>query len=282
MIYEAGTKRLLPVRKVLTGAVNDVWVCRDDADPGKPYYTLLTVRDHNTARLCLEIMDEGEQAGRRLEAETFTAHGAFCICLPSAAERSLEHFYMGSAYTLEECAAICANVVTECIASTMPWQFLYLVLEQKQLQLSRDGSISFGCQWDLSHLSKSRGERDCAVACALLILGLMDENPPSLRAVSRRLLQKKIPREGYDSFPELYKDVRLTSEIAKKESWKTRLLAFWREKKGKVFHLLAVLSIFLGIAALLMFLSQMVFGDIPFLRLFVNSFREIGTESLVK
>lgn len=282
MIYEAGTRQLATVRKVLTGTVNDIWICRDVADPERTYYTLLVIKNHETARMCLQIMDSAHRTGRRLNVSTFTSQGYFCMCLPYGMERPLEKFYMGRAYTLEECADICGRLTAECIASGLPWQFLYLTLEQKQIHLAQDRTVSFSYQWDLQDLESSRGERDCAVSCALILLRMMDENPPSFRSVSRRLLQKKIPREGYSSFTSLYKDIRLTSEMAKKESWKTRILALWREKKGKVFRVLAVVSILLGFIALLMFLSQMILGDIPFLRLFVNSFKEIGTESLVK
>jgi hypothetical protein len=100
--------------------------------------------------------------------------------------------------------------------------------------------------------------------------------------VSYTLLKKKTGRGGYFKFIDLYKDIQAaTVTIEKKKLW-VRIKQFFSRNRERIFRTIVVISLIAALIALVMLLSQMFFGDIPLYRLFVNTFKKIGTESLVK
>ena len=74
----------------------------------------------------------------------------------------------------------------------------------------------------------------------------------------------------------------MTALPERKESLKGRLKGFWLRNRDRIFRLLLVLSAVAVVVALIMLISQIIFGDIPLLRLFERAFEQIGTESLIQ
>ena len=68
----------------------------------------------------------------------------------------------------------------------------------------------------------------------------------------------------------------------KKDGILTKIRRFFRHNQDRIFRLVLILAVLMGILALTMVVSQIIFGDVPFLRLFVNTFKQIGTESLLQ
>lgn len=282
MIYSIGSKRLHCIRKVQENTVNDVWVAQDVSREGnKEYYTLLVVKKHETAKTLMEIWEKGRKSGRKSGAQIAAHEDEFCIIYPYGKERLLNKFYNGSACSGKECEHICMDLIAECISGGEAWPVLYLMLSQKQVHLEKDNSVSFGYFLDLSELSIEMDERACAMKCADMILGIMRQNKDMEKTVGMKLVQKKLLKEGYSTFTELFRDVHMDAGSWEKVKFKEQVKDFLQEKKSRILKILLALSIVLGIIALLMILSQMVFGDIPFLRIFTNSFKTIGSESLL-
>ena len=50
--------------------------------------------------------------------------------------------------------------------------------------------------------------------------------------------------------------------------------------RDTLFRILFIICIFLALIVGVTFLAQLIFGDAPWLRLFMNSFKVIGTENL--
>ena len=65
-----------------------------------------------------------------------------------------------------------------------------------------------------------------------------------------------------------------------KPSLKSTFRVFWQNNRDRLFRLLMVLCILLAIAAVVILVSQLIFGDVPLLRLFRHTFDVIGTENL--
>lgn len=131
------------------------------------------------------------------------------------------------------------------------------------------------------------GEKECATLCAQKIFPMLGEssmgkNGKPSRATSYHLLEKRSWKSGYHRFTDLYKDLKMASVPLKKEGILLRIKKFFRHNRDRLFRLLLILCVVLGLLALMMILSQMIFSDVPFLRLFVNTFKQIGTESLLQ
>lgn len=282
MIYSIGGKRLNCIRKVLENEVNDVWIAEDiSAEGNKQYYTLLVIKKHETAKTLMEIWEAGRNAGRKSGAQMAAWKEEFCVVYPYRKERLLEKFYNGAACSGKECGQICMNLIAECISGEEPWPLLYLLLKQRQINLAKDYSVSFSYLLDLSGLSAETDERACVMKCADIVLEIMRQNKDMEKTIGKKLVQKKLLKEGYAGFTELFRDIHMDAGAWEKVKPLQRVKAFLREKKSRILRILLVLSVLLGIIALLMILSQIVFGDIPFLRIFTNSFRTIGSESLL-
>ena len=97
---------------------------------------------------------------------------------------------------------------------------------------------------------------------------------------SCELIEKKCRSRSYSSLAELYRDIQLTALPEKKPTFGQRIKGFWVRNRDRIFHILLVLCTIAVIIAVIMLISQLIFGDVPLLRLFRHCFYQIGTESL--
>ena len=211
----------------------------------------------------------------------FTWKNSYLMVFDYVKERSLKQFFSSEISTLQECEILAQNLVVECLAGGIPDPILYLQLKQDQIHISKDKSIYLGYNIDLKEFSEARTEKDCATICAQKIFGYI-ETMSAQKATSYKLLEKKVWKSGYQRFTDLYKDLKMAAQPLKREGFLLRIKKAIRNNQDRLFRVLIVVCILLGIFALAMFLSQMIFSDVPFLRIFFNPFKIIGTESLLQ
>ena len=80
----------------------------------------------------------------------------------------------------------------------------------------------------------------------------------------------------------MYQDIHISAAGAPRRGLLGRIRAWGLRNQEGIFRVLLWIAVFLMILVVLMALSNVVFGDIPFMRLFFNSFRRIGTESMLQ
>lgn len=286
MVYYAQNMELEVVSSVFQGPANDVAVCRDRLSASGTLYLLLVIHDRACARDMMSVLEENQRTGEEVCLLRFAQNEALLLLFPYREERKLSLFAPGQMTTPVVRERIAINLVMECLSVPLPWPLLYLVLEQDHVQLSKDGSVYFTLPLDLSELKPTRTERDCVYSCARLLLELL-EAPTSERRRRRskplkslNLLRKKTLKHVYTCFPELYQDIRVTSLPPARMSLRDRVRLFWKSHQDRLFRILLVLCGLLALAAATALLSQMIFGDIPLLRLFRHTFDVIGTENL--
>ena len=279
MIYQSDHLTLRSVMDVFRGEVNDVMICEEISGNRGSYYTLLTIKNHETVKKLLRIMKRSERSTDCC-IDVFTDNNCYCMIFPYIKERKLADFYMAGATPLVLCEEICLNLLLQCMSSTLPYPLLELVLRQGQIHLLKDNSIALGYCIDLSELNEDSGQKECAMQCAIRIRELLQEKTTK-KNVSYQLLLKKIPKRSYSDFRELYKDIRLSGTNVGKQGVRSRIKNFWHHNQSGVFRFLLVVSMVMMVLVLLMLLSDVIWGDIPFLKVFFNTFKQIGTESLV-
>ena len=96
------------------------------------------------------------------------------------------------------------------------------------------------------------------------------------------MLQKKIRRESYSRFIELYRDLDIAGVSKDKKGLFVSLHAWFIRNRDRLFRVLLVVSMILLIFTLVTLLTNALFGDVPWLRLFTRSFERIGLETLTK
>ena len=273
--------QLRTIQTVKKSDANETRICENISDSARGRFTVLVVNDHKIMHRFIEIYDNAVYLQERPEITMYTEDGKFFIVYPYTSERPLMDFYMGETMSLRECEEICVNLILACMTSNLPWPVLYLMLKQRELHLSKDHSVHLSYRLDLSDLSEEIGEAECVVECAKLLLELLRRNPVR-RANSYILLQKRIEKQSYEYFRDLYKDLAISMEPVRRGGLITRLKLWFGRNKDTIFHILLWISIILAVFVILTFLTNLLFGDVPWLRLFIRSFEKIGRESLLQ
>lgn len=290
MILETGTMRLFSIREVLRGAVNDVLVCVREDGAGETYYTVWLIREAGVARRILEAFWRRQREMEEwtpLYVECFFHGPRMCFSFPYFQERPLRRFYRREGYRGEERKRIWLGLAGECMATGLPDSLLYLALVQDQIHLERSGRIRIGYMLDLAGYDAGRGEQDCTKACAEQILWMLEEER-GRGQIGRMLIERKLDRRGYGHMRELYQDVRLagcgegSGKFKNLKRLGKRLRHIDRKHPRRILRIFMICCLLLGGLAFCMVLSQIIWGEIPFLRLFHNPFETIGTESLLQ
>lgn len=287
MVYQVGKMILQETQEVFRGKVNDVIICQDLATDGKMYYTVLVVHDRLLAKKLMDLFHNRTGQIKNKFIADFTWKDSYLMVFDYVRERPLKQFFTSEITTLTECEQLCMNLTVECIASGVPYPILYLQLLQDQIHISKDKNVYLGYCVDLEQFSEDITERECATLCAQKIFPMLgqistDKDGKIKKATSYKLLESRSWKSGYHRLTDLYKDLKMASAPLKKDSILTRIKRFFRHHQDLIFRLLLILCVVLGILALIMIVSQILFGDVPFLRLFVNTFKTIGTESLLQ
>lgn len=287
MVYQVGKMILQETQEVFRGKVNDVIVCQDMASGGKSYYTVLVVHDRERAKKLMDLFHGRTGQNKSRFVADFTWKDSYLMVFDYVRERPLKEFFTSEITTLAECEALCLNLTVECIACGVPYPILFLQLLQDQIHISKDKNVYLGYCIDLEQFSEDITERDCATLCAQKIFPMLGQISTGKKgkiskATSYKLLENRSWKSGYHRFTDLYKDLKMAAVPLKKDGIITRIKRFFRHQQDLIFRLLLVLCVVLGLLALIMIVSQIIFGDVPFLRLFVNTFKVIGTESLLQ
>lgn len=281
MIYQSQKMRLKCIRVIERTKVNDIMICQDLSSTEEALYTVLVVYDHEIVKKFLTVYEQSAYSKEASCIESFSAQGAFVIVYPYFKERALRDFYMGDSYQLSECEEICINTILACIASEIPYPILYLILEQRQLHLAKNHNVYLGLSIRLEELDPNKTEQDCAVQCAKILRELL-EPKSAQKAISYQLLDKKIAKKSYRRFTELYKDIRIAAAPKKRRGLLASVRAWFVRNRDQIFRVMFWVCILLVLVVIATFVTQAIFGDIPWLRLFINGFKYIGTESLLQ
>lgn len=276
MTYRSDKRIYVPLMKVLNGGANDIVICRDVFSGSENDYTLLVIHDHEIVKRLLCVMERSSHGYECCE-EIFQQGDVVCAVFPHVKERYLKRFYMPAQITLETCGEICENLILGCMLSQLPYPLLYLALEQEQLHLRQDHRIEPGYAIELDELNEEIGEKECAALCASVLRELL-EPVKGRESMAYRFFMKKW---DYDDFGALYRDMRLVKRVMRRRGKCVELWLFLKSRRDGMFQLLRTVCMAMILLALFCLLSRAVWGEIPFLRIFMNHFKTIGTQSLI-
>ena len=287
MVYHVGNMILHQTQEIFRGKVNDVIVCQNMADSAMLYYTVWVVHDRQIAKKLMQTFHADRKQKTSDFVADFTWKDSYLMVFEYVRERPLQQFFDSEIADLSECEELAMNLTVECMSAGLPYSILYLQLLQDQIHITIDKNIYLGYAIDLESFSPHTTERECATLCAQKIFPLLGKasmgkkGRPS-RAPSYKLLESRSWKSGYHRFTDLYKDLKMAALPLKKDSIRVRIQKFFRYYQDQIFRLLLVCSVLAAILALILLVSQTLFGDVPFLRLFINTFKQIGTESLLQ
>jgi hypothetical protein len=167
------------------------------------------------------------------------------------------------------------------MTAQVPYPLLYLVLKQKKLNLSEDYGISVDYCIDMSAFDENTGEEECLRECLSFILILADEKGTDNYA-TYQVLSKRYMRGSYTTFLELYRDIENSDLMLEKDNIFRKLKRGWFQYGQRLWLIIKLVLFVIGIVAIILFICEFLFGDVPFMRIFVNSFKVIGDRNLAK
>ncbi len=281
MTFESQKASYTVVSTLFSGEKNCCYVARLTDDMDGRSFTIIAVRDHDAIRALMEAESKIVSIKNSQMIDTFSYGNDYVLVFPYRQERPLKTFFVGEALSLSEVEEIGTNLLLACISASLPYPVLYLLLEQGQINLSKDGGIFFSYNIDLKEMDLRKTERDCTVKCAQILRAMLATKEDE-KNISYELISRKSDNNSYTSFTELYRDLRIAAMPVEKKGIIVRIKSFFARNADLLFGILFWVCLILGIIALIILLSNVVWGDVPILRLFVNTFKNIGTESLVQ
>ena len=281
MTFESQKSSYTVVSTLFSGEANSCYVARLSDDMGGRSFTVIAVRDHDAIRMLMEAESKIINIANSQLVDAFSYGNDYVLVFPYRQGRPLGSFFVGEALTLSEIEEIGTNLLLACMTASLPYPVLYLLLDQGQINLSKDGGIYFSYIIDLSIMDLKRTERDCTVKCAQILRALL-ATKENEKNISYELISRKSDNNSYSSFTELYRDLRIAAMPVEKMSLWVRIKSFFSRNADTLFGILFWVCVILGIVALIILLSHVVWGNVPIIRLFVNTFKMIGTESLLQ
>lgn len=155
-----------------------------------------------------------------------------------------------------------------CMVWEYPWPLLKLILQNREINICPDQTLYFTYILNLDEFDPEADETACVQECAELLREIWKPDMKE-EAMALELIEKRAGRGSLHTFIELYQELKYRKKPRKK--WKPG-----EKQKDRCFLCLCGLACIL----LTMFLSKWILGDIPLLRIFTETFREIGTEIL--
>ncbi|MBR6172926.1 MAG: hypothetical protein IKQ49_07100 [Eubacterium sp.] len=281
MTFESQKASYTVVSTLFSGKANCCYVARLSEEMDGRSFTIIAVRDHDAIRTLMEAESTVATMKNSQMIDAFSYGNDYVLVFPYRQERPLKTFFVGEALSLSEIEEIGTNLLLSCIMASLPYPVLYLLLEQGQINLAKDGSVFFSFVVDLKEMDLKRTERDCTVKCAQILRAMLATKEDE-RNISYELISRKTDNNSYSSFTELYRDLRIAAMPVEKRGLIVRIKSFFMRNADLLFGILFWVCLILGIIALIILLSNVVWGDVPILRLFVNTFKNIGTESLLQ
>ena len=276
MRIESSKEKYEILAQVFHGSINDSYVCKTGSGR-KCILNVITDRNRIKELVASLYVD----TGKNNSAELFTYGDWLCVELPYYESRNIMKFYDSVIRSIQDYERVVTGVVMECLTCELPFPLLYLVLCQQKLNLYRSLEVRFDYAVDFSEFHPAMGEEECRRVCEALLLRLYNQSSEKTSAVYE-VLSKKSRRNCNGSFLELYSDIQNASVSIERKKWREKVLGFVMRHGNTIFNVFKWVVVILAVIVLIMLACQIFLGDIPFIRVFTNTFTEIGKRRLDK
>lgn len=279
------TENLVPevIRTVAKTDLCDVLVCRDAASASGGLFTVISVKTADKAKEFLKSLENTEirdkdnspYIGSRSDG------GSLSLYFRYRPERKLASFQNQLITPLMR-EKTCVSLIMECMTTQVPFSVLYEALSEENLNISEDGNTYFNYFITADNFDAQRGEKECVNRCADIVLNILSgvSERKQRKLKSLILVRKKVDRGAYNTFAELYKDISFTQLSAKKIGLLDRLKAWFERNKDRLFRILITVCILLAVFALVMLVSNLLFGGFGWFSMRYTELDVIGTETL--
>ncbi len=276
MIIDAPKRQYIVLGTLYEGTANIAYLCRICGDDDGKKYIINQVLEKRLFRRIIRMFFEAEGGC----TECFTMEDKLCLVFEYNAPRAFDSFFMPDEISCKDGEKIFLKIVRECIASSLPYPYLYMVITQRRFNLYENGDVSIDYAVNLDRLSEEFTQVQCVEALLIELIKFYDEMGKD--SVSRQIITKKYRHSSYSLLSELEDDLLLSAISTKRTALPKRIWMFIRAHSYVIFNVVKVCLVVLAVVALITLVMQLTMGDIPYLRLFYNSFEVIGDRSMVE
>lgn len=275
MIFISDKTKYQCISQCISGKKMDVYICESEEE--SELYYIWAVKDSILSRNMTKVfMEDGVYKG----IDCFFVGALYCIVFPYEKDRNLFKFAIPDKDESKWAREICLKLIFLCMSSRLPWEILYILITEKKISIRNNGEVYFNYNISIIDM-ENKTQKDCTSA-----LGMYMENMLKERKCSNwsgyRLICMKNKRKNYISLSELYQDINNSIEIDVSDNIGKKLLIILNENKPIIIRTFKVLCITVAFIAVIVFISNIVFDESPFYRLFFNTFKKIGTETLLQ
>ena len=189
MTFESQNSSYTVVSTLFSGEANCCYMARLSDDMGGRSFTIVAVKDHEAIRTLMEAESKISTIMDSQLVDAFSYGNDYLLVFPYRQARPLDSFFVGEALSLPQVEEIGTNLLLACISASLPYPVLYLLLEQGQINISRDGGIYLTYVVDLKDMDIRKTERDCTVKCAQILRSILstraDQKNISYELISR-------------------------------------------------------------------------------------------------
>ena len=252
---------------IASGNYGSIFVCTVQREQHEKQETKMLLWEIKKRDLAIALL---RCKGRPVWDMHFMKGETDCFLLPYRERRPLLRF--------AECTGakdLPEKLTEACMVWEYPWPFLKLILKNREVHIRADQTLYFTYILDLDEFEPEADEASCVRECAEVLreIGKPDTKKDRAIDLTLKLVEKKACRGIYHTFMEVYRDIRCKKKP--KAKWKPSE----KQKDGCFVCMLWFVCVLAAVAVILL-LSKLILGDIPLLRMFTDTFRQIGTEIL--
>ncbi len=274
MFFQTGDTRYNCIGEKKNGRKMDIYICESDKDMKKYYVWAIT--DNVLAKRLIKafISDECNYS-----ITNFMVGNINCMVLPFAEDRNILEF--GFLYNEEQRndLELFKKIVFQCMTSGLPWEVLYAIINENKINITEAGEVYFTYDIIFTDI-ESKCESDIVNLLGDYLEKMMEKSTYKNWS-SYRVIYMKNKRQNYRTLSELYQDINNNITLDAIDTLRGRITRAYRNHKERISHVVKICCVVIGIVALIVFLSNTVFDVSPLYRLFVNTFKKIGTESML-
>lgn len=275
MVFQTEDRRYLCVSECLKGIKMDVYVCRDEDDE-KEYY-VWAIHNNELAKEVTKLLSKDEQYKK---IKCFSMGEYYCVLQPYRQNRNVMQYAFIGNYKKTYVRELLKKITFLCMTCGLPWEIIYVLLHEQKISIDVNKEVYFTYDVLLSDF-EGKTEIECVSILGDYLEDIMEMTNDRSWA-GYRLISMKNRRKSYSGMSELYRDLNSETEIAYGKSFKIRIMSEYRKRKPVLTKILKVSCVVIGCIAIIVFISNTVFDSSPVYRLFVNTFKRIGTESMMQ
>ena len=215
LMFPALNMELEIVRTVLQNDVNDVYVCTDLLKNTGVFYTMISIRDTGYRKIVTEKLNtERLFFSNRDFIGSFIYENRLNLVFRYYHENLLS--LLGGVYLSEfsDCRRAALNLITACAECGAGSGVGMLLLDERNINLTKDGDVQFNYFLDFSRIEQDVDEKSYMDAVAKTVFGILELNykgrydSPEQYPDALRLFWLKMRTTGFSSMGHMISTIR--------------------------------------------------------------------------